>query len=444
MDFQNIKPTPRWDIRTLIVAVTLFVGLESSSQAQSESQSLSLGQCYRAAQELSPLAAQNQYYQSMATLREKMANTGNYPQIDLNGQLSYQSDVFVLPFEDPTMETPEIPRDQYRLSAGLNQKIFDGGSVKRTRALIEAEAAVNQQQVAVDLYQIRTIINNLFFGALVNQENAAIMEAQLTTLREQLSEVESKVKNGVLLASNADIIKKEILSAEQRLIVFSIDTRAFKDMLEDWTGEEISDARSLLAPDLSAFDKSTLEINRPELHLFNLQNQHLEAQQQLTVIKNYPRLSAFFNGGVASPNPFNLFETDLSGYYLTGVTLKWKVFDWNRNKNDIKTLDFQRKVISSHRADFEHRVSIDLVQSDAEIRKLEELLKRDQEILELQQRIVEASYAQLQNGVITSTNYITELNKETLDKLALNLRTLSLLRTKIDKLTKSGNYETDI
>ncbi len=421
--------------RMLLMAFIGYQGLSVSAQT------LSLHQCYELAQELTPLAQQQLFHQSIAVLQKENANSLFKPEIGLDGQYTYQSDVFSLPFENPDGTRSQIPRDQYRLTIGINQQLFDGGSAKRLHSVAESEATANRQEVTVALYQIREIINELFFGAIMNQENVTIMASQRAILEEQLSEVESGVRNGLLLASNADIVKKEILSVEQQLISFDMDREALLEMLEAWIGQEVSDETVLLIPNLTSYDGLTNEINRPELRLFDLKSQQLQAQSELTAIKNYPKISAFANGGMSSPNPYDFFRTDLSGYYLTGIRLKWNIFDWNKNKNDIKMLNIQREIITSNRDDFERRTAITIIRNDAEIKKLEILLAKDKEILDLQRRIVKESYAQLQNGVITSTNYITELNKETAARIALNLRGLAVIRTKIEKLTKSGNYE---
>ena len=430
-----LKNFQRISTRILLTCVAIIPTFLASGQE------LTLNQCYEAAQNLTPLAQQNLYYQSIATLQRKNAASLYRPQIAINGQFTYQSDVFSLPFENPGVQSPEIPKDQYRLALGINQTIFDGGSTKRTLNIVESEAEANQQEVAVALYQIRGVINELFFGALVSQENTAIMEAQKAILEQQLLEVESSVKNGALLASNADIVRKGILSVEQNLISFRMDKVALLEMLEAWIGEKITENTTLKIPELTSPDNFPATINRPELRLFELRSQQLQAQSEMASIRNYPKISAFVDGGIANPNPFNFYKTDLSGYYLAGVRLRWNLFDWNQNKNDIRRLDIQRDIITSNRDDFERRVGIEIIRDNSEIRKIESLLEKDIEILALQERITKETYAQLQNGIITSTNYITELNNETAAKLAVTIRELSLVRTKIELLTKSGNYE---
>ncbi len=42
--------------------------------------------------------------------------------------------------------------------------------------------------------------------------------------------------------------------------------------------------------------------------------------------------------------------------------------------------------------------------------KLKQLLDKDEQIIQLQGEIVESAFSQVKNGVITSTDYLSELN----------------------------------
>ena len=173
--------------------------------------------------------------------------------------------------------------------------------------------------------------------------------------------------------------------------------------------------------------------------LFDFQAQRIAADQSLLAIKNYPKFSAFVDGGLSRPNPYNFFQTDLSGFYLAGFKLQWNFLDWGRNKNDLKVLDLQKEIITSNKDDFQRSTSIALLETRSDIQKLEALIGKDQEILALQNEIVKESFAQLQNGLITSTQYIIELNNQTRARINAKIHELKLIQTKVDLLVKSGN-----
>lgn len=418
----------------------LFIILIVFSGYGSFAQSITLKHCYEGAEELSLVARQRLYYESIAKLQVENARKLNFPSVKLNGQATYQSDVFALPFSGSNLETAEIPKDQYRVGLSLQQTIYDGHLSRLTRRLAEAEAKVNQQQVGVELYQLRNLINSLFFGALITQENEKILDSLKVLLQEQSKEVESRVKNGVLLASNANILKKEILNNEQQLIIIKSDKEALLQMLGRWIGQEIPITAMLEIPELENFVSMPVAINRPEIELFNLQSQQISASRTLASRRNYPRISAFMDGGVAQPNPYNFFETDFSEFYMAGIKLQWNILDWGNNKNNLKILDLQKNIVVSKRDDFERQVTISLQKERSDIQKFEALIKKDSEILALQNKIVKESFAQLKNGLITSTQYITEVNNETRTRLNARIHELNLIQAKVNLLDKSGNF----
>ena len=75
----------------------------------------------------------------------------------------------------------------------------------------------------------------------------------------------------------------------------------------------------------------------------------------------------------------------------------------------------------------------------ASIRKTERLIKRDEEIIELRAKISSSSSSQLGNGIITSTEYITELNAESKAKLDLEVHKIELVKAKLDYQSTLGN-----
>lgn len=62
----------------------------------------------------------------------------------------------------------------------------------------------------------------------------------------------------------------------------------------------------------------------------------------------------------------------------------------------------------------------------AEISKYENIISKDEQILNNRKEIIRAANSQLENGVITSTDYLTELNAENNAQLNLTLHKVQL------------------
>ena len=72
------------------------------------------------------------------------------------------------------------------------------------------------------------------------------------------------------------------------------------------------------------------------------------------------------------------------------------------------------------------------------IGKFKTLIQKDHEIIELRKQISKTASARFDNGVISSTDLITELNAETQAKLNLQTHILQLIQAKINVLAIVG------
>jgi len=82
---------------------------------------------------------------------------------------------------------------------------------------------------------------------------------------------------------------------------------------------------------------------------------------------------------------------------------------------------------------------VSLKKYKSEISKLEGLIEKDKGIIELKSKILISISSQLKNGIITATDYLTELNSENQAKIMLKTHHVQLVQAKIDFLTLKGN-----
>ena len=80
-------------------------------------------QCRDLAVQNSPLQAKKLYAESLSALQIKNLHSNDLPRIAFGAQASWQSDIFGLPIESPFFQIPTAPKDQYKLSAEINQRI---------------------------------------------------------------------------------------------------------------------------------------------------------------------------------------------------------------------------------------------------------------------------------------------------------------------------------
>ncbi|MEZ4987952.1 MAG: hypothetical protein R2795_23470 [Saprospiraceae bacterium] len=98
-------PTKVWILGLCLVAF----GVELGAQA------VNLEQCVTWAQQHYPTARNEALIQRVADLQIAQTSSGFWPQLGVQGQWTYQSDVTGLPFELPGLQVPTISQEQYKV-----------------------------------------------------------------------------------------------------------------------------------------------------------------------------------------------------------------------------------------------------------------------------------------------------------------------------------------
>ena len=414
-----------------------LIGLSGALPAPSFAQELSLQKCFELALRNTPLAEQDVLYEDLADSKVERIGSAFMPQVSLNGQWSYQSDVFSLPFSPPGTDVPQIPKSQYQATVGIEQAIYDGGAVRQAKEMARREQSVNGQKTEVELYKIKETVVSLYFGILRAQETEKNLETARNTLLERKKEVDAGYNNGILLLSDKASFEKEILLLEQQLISIQAEKESLAAMLADKLGQPLTAEAQLELPAYGLPEQAT-EIGRPEIAYLEQQKTLLDESSKLAGTKTLPRLSAFARGGLGSPNPYNFFETDLSGFYVAGVRLYWPVFDWGANKLERQELMIQGKILENSKQDMLQQLKNGAMQWQKKWEASGSIMQRDAEIVRLQELIVNEYNLRLEGGTITSSDYITALDQLTRSKTTARLHEIDRAWYEIQYLILTG------
>ena len=402
----------------------LLGGLFVSSHLLTAQDSLSVEQCRTLALANSPLNVQKANAATVAALQTESLKAANLPKIAVNGQVSYQSDVFGLPIESPLFKIPTIPKDQYRVSVDVAQRIWDGNSDKVRRQQYALDSELAAAQTDVDVFTLREMVTDLFFKALLLQETETILNAGKTDLNNRLKQVEAAIAAGVMLRTNADQIKIQILKTEQQITATQSDKQAVMALLALWIGREKADF-TLITP---AMTTSVAEIMRPEWKLFELKEKQLDIATQSILLRKQPRVEAFAQGGLGRPSPFNAFEN--GPYGIVGIRANWAPFDWGVSSRDKEVLTVQKKNIAAQKSAFDLRLAASSLKDDRDEAKNKALLAQDNDIITLQESILSRADAQVKNGLMTMTDSLAQVNLLTQARLTKKTHELQVIQAK--------------
>lgn len=399
-------------------------------------ETLTLDFCHKRAVEVYPLVKQKALNDESSLVRMENLNKNYLPQLDLNGRASYQSEVTKVPISIPGMNIPSPDKDMYDLYLGLNQLIWDGGITKEQKNLEEADLKISQQQIEVELYQLKERVNGLFFKILLMKQNKDLLLTNRQSVTDKLTEMESGIRHGMVLSSNADVLRAQILLIDQNVSEIDTDLEAHFKMLGELLEMIIPPSTPLEMPNPPVFTDSYTNL-RPEYELMNLQQNKMELSKNLVSSAYMPKFSGFGKLGYGKPG-LNMLSTDFNPYYYVGVGLSWDIINWNKQKNQKKLLDLQQGIVETQKETFDKNVKIQVQDDLAQISKYSGLIDKDLEIIGLREKITKTSSSQLDNGTITTSQYLDELNRETQARMNLEMHRIQLSFAKVNYLKTIG------
>ncbi len=417
-----------------IALIFMLVHIKAEAQDAKE---LTLEDCYRMARENYPLIKQKDLLNLSTSYSVSNANKAYLPQFTINGQASYQSDVTSIDIKIPGFPAIVPPsKDQYKIYAELNQVLYDGGATGNQKKLLKLSNEAENQKTEVELYKIKDRINQLFFGILLIDEQLKQVELIKSDLNESIKKTNIALSNGTAYQSNLNLLKAELLKADQRTLEFKSSRKSFIAMLSLFIAKELPESSVFIKPQPNESILTT--IKRPELSLFSLQQSLLDQQLKLNNTKNLPKASLFLQGGYGKPG-LNVLKNEFVTYYIGGLRLNWNLSNFYTNKNDHAISGLNKQIIDNQKDIFLFNTQLSITQQSEETNKLSQLIKLDEEILSLKTKIKNASKVQLENGIITTSDYLREFNAEDQAKSNLILHQIQLLQAQSNLKTTTGN-----
>lgn len=413
-----------------ILAMTwLLVTLLAYGTGKSQD-TVSLNQCYRLLEQNYPMVKQKALIGKSSDLTRQAIQKNYLPQVSLNAQATYQSDVPHVPISTPGNDIPIANKDQYRATLDVNQLLYDGGSVRSSLQVETLNSLIQQEQVEVTLHQLKSGINQKYFSILLLQEEDKLLSLVEENLNSQLHEVRSAIRNGAALPSSDDVIQAEILTTRQKRYENRADREATLKYLSNLLGTSLARNAFLSVPDLEVNTMASLA--RPELKFYSLRQQQIEASSGLLGKSKAPKLMLFAQGGYGNPG-LNLLDNTFQPFFMGGVKLSWNLLDWDMVHDQRQALLIKREIIDNEAEVFDLNTSLELNRYETEMNKLKQLIQTDDELIALRSKVVRTSYAQLRNGTITASEYLLDYN-------AMNQATIMKKTHEISLLLAEANY----
>lgn len=384
---------------------------------------ISLDSCYVWARENYPNLRNSELWSEISNLKKENYKTSYLPSVTLNGKISYQSDVVEIPVNVPGITIPTVTKDRYNAYAELQQTIWDGGISEANQTLEDAILKSNLSQLEVEVYKLNEQVALSFFTSLVVDQQVTVLQAQIKTIEERLKVVESGIRNGYIEPSAALVLKAEILNLKQQIIQINSAKTASIEMLSILTGVKINDNSTFIyaTPNVGSHP----DILRPELNLYASKINQFDTQKNLLDKTRNPKLFGFGQVGYGKPG-LNMLLDEFKGYYLFGIGVSWNALDWKNTLRKKQIVQAQQNMVLTQQETFLLNLQMLLSNQKVHISKLEQMLENDNQMVSLRSDITKAAASKLENETITASDYIQEVQAETISKLNFELHKIQL------------------
>ncbi|PLX24052.1 MAG: hypothetical protein C0597_00305 [Marinilabiliales bacterium] len=360
----------------------------------------------------------------------KNYQAGWLPNAELNAKATYQSDAIDVNISALGNNFGfAAEKDQYQATIDINQLIYDWGRIKAAKQLESSDLQVKQQNTQVELNRLKEQINRFYFSILILQKNEELMIVMLNDVENQEKVVESAVKNGLMLNSNLNSIKAEKLKLKQSITEIINQRLAAIQILAEITGMDLSSDVALEMPNYEVNEDAKLF--RPEHQLFDLQMQKLDVSGKLIAKQNDPVLYSFAQVGYGKPG-MNMVNDEFDSFYIIGVGLSWNIWDWNQTKRKKQVALINKGLINTQKETFDKQIMISVHNELAKIASMQSTILSDKEIISLREEVTKSARSKLENGAITSTDYVTELSAETQAKINYETHKIQLIQSKVN------------
>ena len=391
-------------------------------------EALTLEDCYRLARDHYPTIQKLDLIAKSEDYTLANANKAYLPQISITGQASYQSET--IDFSESIgrlplpISLPKVSKAQYKVVGEVSQLLYNGGATRAQKQLIKAQSAVQTQAVETQLYALKQRVSNLYFGVLLIDTQLSQNQLNVETVQSQLEKAETALKNGTTLPSNVAELKAELVRLAMQRTEYEATKAMYLQMLSTFIGKDLPSDTVLLRPKPTTLSSTN---HRPELKGFDLQQSVLDIQRRQLTSEYLPKIGLFFQGAYGRPT-LNIIKNEFDFYYIAGVRLQWNLSPLYSLSNRKQLLQLSQESLSADRKAFLMSTELDLTQQQTQISKLQRLMEQDQESGALRHLVAQAAQVQLDNGVITTHEYLQKINAENLAKQTLLLHEIQLLQ----------------
>lgn len=414
-------------MKRILILMTL------SFQFVSAQETITLDSCISWAKQNYPLIKQNNLLAEYSENNIKTINEGWLPKLSFLAKATYNTEVVAFNF--PGINTT-FPHDAYVANVSLDQTLFDGGQIGQQKKIERLNADLEIQKNEVEMYKLVDRISQLYINILLSRENLKILNIYKEDLSNKHKNLSASLQNGLALQSNLDELEAETLKTEQSISEAEENLKSLYQTLTTFIAKPLNDATELAMIPIGGISKGE-DIVRPELKMLALQEELLDSRYKLTNKLALPRISLGVGANYGRPGP-NFINQNLRFFGDANLTVRWNISSLYGLSKEKNRYNLNQQMVDVQREVFLFNLKNSLTTQTAQINSLQEMITKDKLIVEKRHNVTTTASSQLENGKITVTDYLTQLNAEMQAKLNQKIHEIKLMNAMTTYNTTKG------
>lgn len=405
-------------MKHLVLSLFTFLFFTTGVSAQ-----LTLEHCQQLAQENYPLIKKYGLIDKALEIELSDINKSWLPSVSAYGQGTIQNVVPAFPaaLEDVLAqmgkEVRGIGKFQYKIGVDVSQTIWDGGASKAQQEIIRSQEAVQKSGLEVEMYALRQKVDNVYFSILLTEEQIKQANQTLELLNANLELLRSMLKNGTAMSCDVDMVQAQMLTLKQSISQAESAVKSYRTLLSLYVGEDVA-TQQLVLP--SAELPASMTSERPELKLFESRLNALETSQLMIDVSLMPKVGFFAQAYYGYPG-FDYFKSmmnrNLSFNIMAGVRVSWNIDPLYTKKNKLAKTALEVDNINIEQKTFLFNSRLQTESQLENLEGLKKVMRDDAQIIELRGNVRKAAESQLRNGIIDATALLSKITDENLAKL---------------------------
>jgi len=411
----------------------IFIAIPAWAQPQ-----LSLQECLNLMAKNSYLQKNNALNEEFSSLEIKNLKTNYLPDLQLNAQGTYQSDVIKLDIKLPVgnLNLPEVDKDQYKVFLSIQQILWDGGMSKDAQNIEKIKAETQQLTTRAQIEKSQATIADFYFKLLQINTNKEILNKTIEELNKRITIIESAVKDGAMAEIQLQKLQVEKLKFQQKLQEVNPLQKSLKQaMIILLNDSNLTDFKAV-APNIKF---SQMDVtNKVEISQLEKNKELIGSQNLLLKAQRIPKIAVFGQAGYGKPG-LNMLSNTFDPYFIVGINANWKIWDFT-TKNKKQKLKIQQELINNKKENLILNFNALNETLKGNIEKYNDLILSDKDIVDLQTKILKKASSQLDKGIISSNDYLQDLYAQTRYQLNLELHKTEKQQAIANYFIKNGHF----